>query len=202
MPASPLDVRALRGPDRHPAVFRAYDALDVGESLVLVTDQDPRPLGAEFAREFPGSHGWEDLAPGGEPGTRWVRIEKRTATALPRVLGEVTAATAGDDPGAGGVMWTLSPRRRDLDSTIVRLRPDTAVEAHTGPELDVLVVVLAGTGRMVTETDPVEIRSGDLVWLPRRSRRGFIAGPDGLGYLTVHQRRQALVLEPPPAATL
>ena len=200
MPPSLLDVRELRGPDRHPAVVRAYDALDVGESLVLVTDQDPRPLGDEFAREYPGSHGWEDLDPEGAPGTRRVRIEKLTVAALPRVLGEVTAATGGER-GAGGVMWTLSPRHRDLDSTIVALRPDDGIGAHTGPDLDVLVVVLAGTGRIVTETDPVEIRSGDLVWLPRRSRRGITAGPDGLSYLTVHQKRQALVLEPPPAAS-
>jgi len=38
------------------------------------------------------------------------------------------------------------------------------------------------------------LRPGSLVWLPRRSRREFTAGPDGLMYLTVHQRRQALTL--------
>jgi hypothetical protein len=32
--------------------------------------------------------------------------------------------------------------------------------------------------------------------LPRRSLREVTAGPDGLMYLTVHQRRQALTLSP------
>jgi uncharacterized protein (DUF2249 family) len=39
-----LDVRALRKPDKHPAVFRAYDALAVGGTLVLVNDHDPGRL--------------------------------------------------------------------------------------------------------------------------------------------------------------
>jgi quercetin dioxygenase-like cupin family protein len=53
---------------------------------------------------------------------------------------------------------------------------------------------LSGSGQLATELSPVELRPGSLVWLPRRSRREFTAGPDGLMYLTVHQRRQALTL--------
>lgn len=105
---------------------------------------------------------------------------------------------AEGDPDVAGAVWTLSPREGDLDSNIIRLRAGTGIEAHTGPDLDVLIVVLAGTGRVVTETDPLELRPGTLVWFPRRSRREFAAGPGGLHYLTVHHRRDALVLEPPP----
>ena len=35
--------------------------------------------------------------------------------------------------------------------------------------------------------------------LPKPGRRQFTAGPDGLRYLTVHQRRQALTLTTAPA---
>ena len=65
---------------------------------------------------------------------------------------------------------------------------------HTGPELDVLIHVLDGAGELTTELDTLTLETGDLIWLPRRSRRQFTAGPDGLRYLTVHQRRQALTL--------
>jgi ethanolamine utilization protein EutQ (cupin superfamily) len=54
--------------------------------------------------------------------------------------------------------------------------------------------VLAGGGSLATEGDQIDLRPGDLLWLPKRSQREFSAGSDGLRYLTVHQRRQALVL--------
>lgn len=57
-----------------------------------------------------------------------------------------------------------------------------------------LIYVLAGSGRLATELDDLELRAGALIWLPRRSRRSFAAGPGGLRYLTVYQRRRALAL--------
>ncbi len=199
MSTGELDVRPLRKPDKHPAIFQAYDALAAGESFVLVINHDPRHLRDEFDTEHPGSHRWDYLDRG--PAIWRIRISKLTAAALPRILCDTTTAAAENDPDAAGAVWTLSTRRRDLDANIIRLRPGTGIEPHTGPDLDVLVLALAGTGRIVTETDPLDLQPGTLVWLPRRSRRGFTAGPDGVSYLTVHQRRQALVLDPPPEAT-
>ena len=194
-----LDIRTLREPERHPAVFRAYDALEAGESFVLVDDHDLSDLRDEFAAEHPDSHGWVPLDHGPEA---WrVRVEKLTAASSPRILCDTTSTATGSDADVSGVAWSLSPRHRDLDSNIIRLRPGTGIGTHDGPDLDVLILALAGTGRVVTETDPLELRPGILVWLPRRSRRGFIAGPEGLSYLTVHRRRQALVLDPPSAGS-
>jgi len=66
----------------------------------------------------------------------------------------------------------------------------------------VLILVLGGTGELTTELDTLALRGGSLCWLPRRSRREFTAGPEGLRYLTVHPRRQALTLTPTtPAET-
>jgi hypothetical protein len=55
--------------------------------------------------------------------------------------------------------------------------------------------VLSGAGRLVTELDTLTLHPGALVWLPRLSRRRFVAGANGLTYLTVHQRRRSLVLD-------
>ncbi len=190
-----LDVRPLRKPDKHPAIFRTYDSLAAGESFVLVNNHDPRHLREEFETEHPGGYAWDYLDRG--PASWRIRISKLTAAPLPRVLCDTTAA-AGDDPDAAGPVWSLSMRRRDLDSNIIRLRAGSGIDPHVGPDLDVLILGLAGAGRVLTETDPLELRAGIMVWLPRGSRRGFIAGPEGLSYLTVHQARKALVLEPPP----
>jgi hypothetical protein len=88
--------------------------------------------------------------------------------------------------------------QRDLDSNIIRLAPGASIGAHAGPDLDVLLLVLHGTGHLSTEIDTIDLHPGALIWLPQRSRRQFTAGPHGLSYLTVHQRRQSLILNPAP----
>ena len=78
---------------------------------------------------------------------------------------------------------------RGLDANIIRLRPDGQIQAHLGPDLDVLLHVLAGSGQIATATDPISLQPGAVVWLPRRSQRAILAGPDGLTYLSIHPRR-------------
>jgi uncharacterized protein (DUF2249 family) len=191
-----LDVRPLRTPDKHPVIFQAYAAVPVGESLVLVSDHDPRHLREEFEVEHPGSYAWEYLAC--DPGAWRIRITRLASTSLPRTLADTTALA--DVTDATGVIWKLQMRERDLDSNVIALGPGAAIDAHAGPDVDVLIHVLAGSGRLSTELDTVPLRAGLLTWLPRRSRRQFTAGPDGLRYLTVHKRRQALTLTTAPPA--
>lgn len=191
-----LDVRPLRKPEKHPTIFRTYDALAVGESFVLVNNHDPRPLRDEFDVDHPGSHGWEYLEKG--PDAWRIRISKLASTPLPRIVGD-TATVAGDDPDAAGAVWKLRMSDRDLDSNIIRLRPEGTIDAHTGPDVDVLLVILDGTGQLTTELGALDLRPGSLVWLPRRSRRRFTAGGDGLRYLTVHHHREPLPLNPVPS---
>ncbi|MBP2369545.1 DUF2249 domain-containing protein [Pseudonocardia parietis] len=203
-PASPdstdvedeLDVRPLRKPDKHPTIFTTFGALPVGGSFVLVNDHDPRHLRNEFEADLPGGYGWEYL--NREPRDWRIRITKLASTPLPRVLARTDVL--GDDtdaPDATGALWKLDVSERDLDSNVIALPPGKGIAAHTGPDLDVLVHVLAGSGQLTTELGDLELVAGALLWLPRGSRRAFTAGPDGLRYLTVHRRRQALVLEAP-----
>jgi quercetin dioxygenase-like cupin family protein len=157
----------------------------------LVNDHDPRHLHEEFVADHRGSFGWEYLSR--EPRDWRIRISKLTGAPLPRLL--VNTAHLPGDADAAGAVWKLQARERDVDCNVIALAPDGRIEAHDGPDLDVLIHVIAGTGTLSTELDGrLELVAGDLVWLPRRSRRAFTAGPGGLRYLTVHQRRQALVL--------
>lgn len=197
-PVQELDVRSLPKPDKHPAIFAAYAGLSAGDSLVLINDHDPRHLWDEFETEHAGSYQWDYLR--GEPEDWRIKITKLAAAPLPRILLNTVGDAPGDaEPGAAGAVWTLPFRDRDLDSNIIALPASGRIDAHTGPDLDVLIHILAGSGQLTTELDTVELSPGALVWLPRRSRRQFTAGPDGLRYLTVHQRRQALVLDTSPA---
>ena len=196
-----LDVRPLRKPDKHPTIFQTFEALTVGESFVLVNNHDPRHLREEFDTEHPRGYAWEYLEAG--PGVWRIRIGRIASTALPRILGDTRTLAADSDPDAAGAIWKLSMRQRDLDSNVIHLPAAASIESHAGPDIDVLILVLSGTGRLSTECDALDLHTGNLIWLPRRSRRAFSTGPEGLTYLTVHQRKPSLSLAPSlrPATT-
>ena len=188
-----LDVRDIPKPQRHPLIFERFGTLAVGESFVLVNNHDPKHLRDEFERDLPGTYGWDYETR--EHALYRIRISRTADAPPPRLLCEVGAVLAGD-PAAGGAQWSLPVADRQLDANIVRLQPGGRVDAHVGPDLDVLVHVLAGSGEITTVTEPVPLAPGAIVWLPRRSRRAIAAGPDGLAYLTVHRRRAALSIAP------
>lgn len=191
---SQLDVRELIPRDRHTQIFETFGALEPGTAFVLVNDHDPKHLRDEFEAEYGSGFGWEYLD---REMRDWrIRITKLAVTPLPRVLVDTMTTTAADtEADATGALWRLQARERDLDSQIIELQPEGTIEAHSGPDFDVLVHVLSGEGSVTTELDTVPLAPGAVLWLPRRSRRRFTAGAEGLRYLSVHRRRQGLLLE-------
>lgn len=71
-----LDVREIPPWERHPKIFEIFDGLQLGETLELINDHDPRPLHYEFMHEREGQFEWESE----EKGPReWVaHIKKAT----------------------------------------------------------------------------------------------------------------------------
>jgi quercetin dioxygenase-like cupin family protein len=88
-----------------------------------------------------------------------------------------------------GARWTLSEPGRQLDPNLIHLPAGQRVDTHTEPDLDVVLVVVAGAGAVGTPDGPRPLAEGNLVWLPHGSTRSITAGKDGLSYLTVHRRR-------------
>ncbi|MBO0848378.1 MAG: hypothetical protein J2P20_02865, partial [Pseudonocardia sp.] len=78
------------------------------------------------------------------------------------------------------------------------LAPGQRIDTHTESDLDVLLVVVGGSGTLTTEAEPLALAPGTLAWLPHGSTRGLAAGADGLTYLTVHRRRPGMGIGPPP----
>jgi uncharacterized protein (DUF2249 family)/quercetin dioxygenase-like cupin family protein len=192
MTGNELDVRQLLKPDKHPTIFATYAKLAVGESFVLVNNHDPKHLRQEFEADHAGSYGWEYLEKG--PAVWRIQITKLASSPLPRVLANTAELAA--EPDHTGAVWKLQGGERDLDSNVIALAPNSGIDAHAGADVDVLIHVLAGSGRLTTEQGEIELVPGALLWLPKRSRRRFSAGPEGLRYLTVHKKREILPLIP------
>ncbi|MFD3554695.1 cupin domain-containing protein [Streptomyces goshikiensis] len=115
------------------------------------------------------------------------------------VLAELDSVIAGAPADATGALWRLTGSPRGLDSNLIRLPPGGEIAEHTEPALDVLLVVVEGTGRLDGGDGPHPLRPLAVAWLPKGSRRSLTAGPDGLAYLTVHARRPGLGIAPAPA---
>ncbi|MCE3556075.1 cupin domain-containing protein [Pseudonocardia sp. RS11V-5] len=99
---------------------------------------------------------------------------------------------------APGVSWRLAEPGRQLDANVLNLAAGHIIETHAEPDLDVLVVVLSGTGCVETDGATLTLTAGELLWLPRGSTRKLAAGAHGLAYLTVHRRRPGLQIRSGP----
>src|SRR5574337_58993 len=76
--AATVDARVLPIPQKHPTIFRVFDELAVGDTMLLVNDHDPKPLYYTFAAERTGQFEWRYLEAGPEV---WQVAISRTAAA-------------------------------------------------------------------------------------------------------------------------
>ncbi len=76
-----VDVREMVPRERHPLIFRTFDALAPGETLLLVNDHDPKPLYYQFQAESRDAFSWQYLEEG--PDVWRVAIGKVRAQAAP-----------------------------------------------------------------------------------------------------------------------
>ena len=190
-----IDARTLSEQQLARRVLDAYTPLLIGESVVVLAESTPAALREELERELTGAFSWEVLP--ADAGVVRVRITKRASTALPRVVSDTTALIDTSDQQAGGAIWRLEPGARGLDSNIIALPPNDEIAQHTGPDLDVLLLVMAGSGELHTELTTISLEHGALLWLPRKAQRRITAGPNGLRYLTVHERKPTLNISSP-----
>lgn len=103
-----------------------------------------------------------------------------------------TRALAGALPAPAGALWKLAEPGRQLDANLIHLPPRQRVDVHTERDLDVLLLVLSGSGAVDSNAGPQNLAAGMLLWLPHGSSRSLTADQDGLSYLTVHQRRPGM----------
>jgi quercetin dioxygenase-like cupin family protein len=92
--------------------------------------------------------------------------------------------------GTGGVVWSVSPG--GFHTNLVVLDAGGAIEPHRNDAVDVLVVVVAGSGTATVDGEAVDLAPNTALLLARGVRRGIAAGPGGLRYLTVHAERAPL----------
>jgi quercetin dioxygenase-like cupin family protein len=102
-------------------------------------------------------------------------------------LTRLLQSTEGD-----GVHWTLE-EPGDLNVNLVHLDAGHVVGEHTNDEVDVLIVVLAGGGRLTIDGHGTDLTTHVVANVTRGSHRSVRAADDeGLDYLSIHRSRRPL----------
>ncbi|WP_313551147.1 cupin [Corynebacterium sp.] len=125
-------------------------------------------------------------------------MTEQTQKQFPQVVGDVAEVLSAPSDASGSI-WKLEPHTRGLDCNIIAIAPGEEISRHEGPDLDVVIVVLDGSGVLETEVDSIDLVNGSMVWLPKLSVRRFVAGENGLRYFSVHTRKRGLQIGRPPA---
>lgn len=89
------------------------------------------------------------------------------------------------------IRWT--PESADLHVNLVDLRAGEEITEHVNASLDVLLTCLDGGGTLVVDGDNMALGAGSIALIAKGSKRGVIAGPDGIRYTTCHGRRGGLM---------
>jgi uncharacterized protein (DUF2249 family) len=53
-----LDVRVIPPRDKHPTIFKTFESLVPGQSMLLLNDHDPKPLRYQLMAERPDTFDW------------------------------------------------------------------------------------------------------------------------------------------------
>ena len=69
-----LDIRVVPPREKHPTIFRTFDALNSGEGFTLINDHDPAPLRYQFEAMRKNAFSWTYVEQG--PAVWRVRIGK------------------------------------------------------------------------------------------------------------------------------
>jgi quercetin dioxygenase-like cupin family protein len=122
-----------------------------------------------------------------------VRLEERELfELLQEVVPDERLAALVAAPRRGGPEW--GTESEELNATILAWPPGAGPPEHVNETRDVALVVLEGDGELELDGARSTVAAGEVVVLPKGSRRRVTAGPDGIRYATVHRRRGGLQL--------
>lgn len=89
-----------------------------------------------------------------------------------------------------GVAWAYGGT--DLNANLLIFDADDGVAEHVNDEVDVLFVGVVGIGVVEVNGQRQEIRSGQVLVIPKGARRAIRGVTDHFAYLTCHRRRAGL----------
>jgi mannose-6-phosphate isomerase-like protein (cupin superfamily) len=119
---------------------------------------------------------------------------------IPEIADLNALAAAATAQGLAGPTWSLATS--DLNLNLIHLLPSDEIPGHVNAEVDVLYLVMAGSGVIELGEAGASVNAGitvhpmapgGLFVVPKGLHRAIHAGEQGLIYLTCHRRRAGLM---------
>jgi mannose-6-phosphate isomerase-like protein (cupin superfamily) len=92
-----------------------------------------------------------------------------------------------------GPVWGAASE--DLNATVLVWPAGEGPPEHVNESIDVLYVVVAGSATLIVDGASRDLEPGEATIVDKGARRGLVAGPDGVRYVTAHVRRGGLQLK-------
>lgn len=169
-----IDVRPLPPPQRHSRIFKIFDEMGAGETLLVVNDHEPIHL-LQFMkherRDFDaGSYRAYEKSPG-----EWVGVFKKKEEAARSddkiVFTSFEKERVLDEKAFSPIPIYSSDRYRVI---LTYFKAGQFIPVHT-PSIDLILVVHAGKGEMVAGSQRFELKPGDVAIVPGGETRGIKA---------------------------
>lgn len=93
--------------------------------------------------------------------------------------------------GHDGPIWSQTSEQ--LNVNLLRFSAGEGIPPHINTEVDVLIVIVAGEGRLMLGDEERPVCAGEVVLIPRGMRRAIICTAGTLAYLSCHRRRAGLM---------
>jgi quercetin dioxygenase-like cupin family protein len=106
---------------------------------------------------------------------------------------EVVDLTRFLEAEGDGVHWSLA-EPGDLNVNLVRLGSGRSVSEHVNDAVDVVVIVLVGSGQLMVDGVGLRLATAVVAQIPKGAARTIRADSEGLAYLSVHRRRDPLAV--------
>lgn len=103
----------------------------------------------------------------------------------------VDLAALGRDAAGRGPVWTLASD--DLNANLLVFGAGEGVAEHVNREVDVLLIGVAGEGRVTIGDGAHTLHAGRAILAPKGERRSTLAVSERFAYLTCHRRRAGLI---------
>ena len=105
-----------------------------------------------------------------------------------RMEAELIDAFAGYGPGP-----VVGRETEDLNATLLSWPRGHEIAAHVNAEVDVIMVVFAGSGLAAVDGSSHELAAGKILVIPKGAERSIRSMSEDFRYLNVHKRRKRLM---------
>ncbi|HKW04765.1 MAG TPA: DUF2249 domain-containing protein [Nitrososphaerales archaeon] len=173
-----VDVRGLPPPARHSHIFKIFDQLKLGETLLVVNDHEPVHL-VQFMKHERRDFDFSSYKAYQKGPAEWIGVfKKKKEDAAGITSGQPAFVFTSFDKEEIVDESAFSPvpvyTSKDYKVILAYFKEGQFIPVHS-PSIDLILLVHSGRGEMIAGDQKFNVMPGDLVIVPRGNKRGIRA---------------------------